>query len=203
MPADCPPVVRRDWILDGLGEGAPLDTPDPDRARAALAEPVVLAGDQPLMLQGGPVHLAGPPPARRDPGDAEARGRDRRLHGHHDARLEGPAARREVAGGRQPSRPTCRARRATRLLRSAQDPEAATGRGSAPCAARTSTTARWSPWTTGPATSSPTPAAPATTGTTSPAPSSRPSSTPPATAPGSRVRRSSRSCTRAPSTAGR
>ena len=108
--------------------------------------------------------------------------RDRRLHGHHDARLAGPAARREVAHAPARSPRTSRAKARRALLRALKIGASATGPGSTPCAARTSTTGRSSRSTTGPATSSPTSAAPATTATTWRAASSRPSTTPPATA---------------------
>ncbi len=52
VPADSPPVVRRDWILDGLGEGSARWTRlTPTQIAAAKAEPVVLAGDQPLVFK--------------------------------------------------------------------------------------------------------------------------------------------------------
>ena len=75
----------------------------------------------------------------------------------------------------------------------AQASRSGTGAGSTACGARTSTTARSSRSTTGPATCAPTSAAPATTATTSRAGGSSPSSTPPASASASRARRSSRS----------
>ena len=52
VPADSPPVVRRDWILDGLGEGSARWTRlTPTQIAAAKAEPVILAGDQPLVFK--------------------------------------------------------------------------------------------------------------------------------------------------------
>ena len=52
VPADSPPVVRRDWILDGLGEGSARWTRlTPTEIAAAKAEPVILAGDQPLVFK--------------------------------------------------------------------------------------------------------------------------------------------------------
>ena len=165
----------RDWILDGLADGARWTTADAGRAPGrAIAEPVILAGDQRADAARRPVHLAGHDAARRrSSGTRRQRRRDRRLHGHHDPRLAGAAARREVAdrGGHRPR--TCREPRATPCSRASRSRERP-ALDQAPCAGRTSTTAPSSPSTTRPATSSPTPAAPATTATTSPAPSSQP-----------------------------
>ena len=46
VPASAPAVVRRDWILQGLAEGARWTTLTQTQLQAALAEPVVLVGDQ-------------------------------------------------------------------------------------------------------------------------------------------------------------
>ncbi|MEO8438320.1 MAG: transglycosylase domain-containing protein, partial [Chloroflexota bacterium] len=51
VPSDAPPVVRRDWVLGGLAQGARWTKLTPSELAAALAEPVVLAGDQALMFQ--------------------------------------------------------------------------------------------------------------------------------------------------------
>ena len=81
-------------------------------------------------------------------------GRHRRLPGHHDARLEDAADRREVGLRRGP-----RAQRqgpAARSCAARKIPKPATGAGSSACAATTSTTPRPASSTTGPARSSPT-----------------------------------------------
>ena len=51
VPPDAPPVVRRDWILDGLGEGARWTKLTQTELAAARAEPVVLAGEQALTYK--------------------------------------------------------------------------------------------------------------------------------------------------------
>jgi len=53
VPAGSPPVQRRDWILQGLAEGARWTTLTPSELAAQLAEPVVLVGDQPRQLKAG------------------------------------------------------------------------------------------------------------------------------------------------------
>lgn len=50
VPENAAPVVRRDWILRNLNLGRWTHLSDRELA-AALAEPVVLAGDQPLLLR--------------------------------------------------------------------------------------------------------------------------------------------------------
>jgi membrane peptidoglycan carboxypeptidase len=50
---DSPPVVRRDWILHGLRNGARWTTLTDQELTAALAEPVVLAGVPPARIPGG------------------------------------------------------------------------------------------------------------------------------------------------------
>ncbi len=53
VPADSPPVVRRDWILDGIVRSARWTELGRVELRAALDEPVVLAGDRPVRIPGG------------------------------------------------------------------------------------------------------------------------------------------------------
>lgn len=48
---DAPPVVRRDWIVGGLADGARWTKLTPSETQAALAEPVVLAGEQALTYK--------------------------------------------------------------------------------------------------------------------------------------------------------
>ncbi|HYN69434.1 MAG TPA: transglycosylase domain-containing protein, partial [Candidatus Eisenbacteria bacterium] len=51
VPADSPPGVRRDWVLENLAESARWTTLSKAEIEAALEEPVVLAGDQrPVMV---------------------------------------------------------------------------------------------------------------------------------------------------------
>jgi len=51
VPADSPPAVRRDWVLEHLAASARWTTLGPTELQAALDEPVVLAGDkQPVMV---------------------------------------------------------------------------------------------------------------------------------------------------------
>jgi membrane peptidoglycan carboxypeptidase len=51
VPPDSPPVARRDWILRGLAEGARWTKLSDGQMQAALAEPVVLAGDQAMTYK--------------------------------------------------------------------------------------------------------------------------------------------------------
>jgi penicillin-binding protein 1A len=51
VPADSPPVVRADWILGGLGQGARWTKLPPNLLQAELASPVILAGDQARVLR--------------------------------------------------------------------------------------------------------------------------------------------------------
>src|SRR6478735_2311820 len=51
VPPDAPPVVRRDWILGGLADGARWTKLTPGELQAALAEPVVLAGEQAITFK--------------------------------------------------------------------------------------------------------------------------------------------------------
>ena len=53
VPSDAEPVVRRDWILQGLATAGRWTKLDPEALRAALAEPVVLAGERPVRIPGG------------------------------------------------------------------------------------------------------------------------------------------------------
>ena len=51
VPADAPPVVRRDYILRDLGGAARWTQLSPEELEAALAEPVILAGDRPTKMR--------------------------------------------------------------------------------------------------------------------------------------------------------
>jgi membrane peptidoglycan carboxypeptidase len=53
VPTTAEPVVRRDWILQGLTTGGRWTKLDPAALQAALAEPVVLAGERPIRIPGG------------------------------------------------------------------------------------------------------------------------------------------------------
>ena len=106
VPPDAPPVVRRDWILENLVDVA-LDAPHAAAARGGHAEPVDPAGDQPLIYR-APHFMWQVRRQLEQILGVGRRGRDRRLPGHHDARLARPAARRALARRRRPSRPTCR-----------------------------------------------------------------------------------------------
>ncbi|MFL5718452.1 MAG: transglycosylase domain-containing protein [Chloroflexota bacterium] len=53
VPAGSPPAQRRDWILQGLAEGARWTRLTQTELAKALAEPVVLAGDQPRKMKAG------------------------------------------------------------------------------------------------------------------------------------------------------
>ena len=48
VPASAPPVVRRNWILESLDQGR-WTSLSPEARRAALAEPVILRGDRPVI----------------------------------------------------------------------------------------------------------------------------------------------------------
>ena len=121
VPPDAPPVVRRDWILDGLAEGARWTKLTQTELAAALRRAGRPRRRPGAHLQGRPLHVAGPAPARGDPRRRRG-GRDRRLPGHHHARLEGPAARREVADRRR-DRPQRLAQEGRRAAEVAQDPQ--------------------------------------------------------------------------------
>ena len=51
VPADAPPVVRRDYILRDLAGAARWTRLSPEELEAALAEPVILAGDRPTKMR--------------------------------------------------------------------------------------------------------------------------------------------------------
>jgi penicillin-binding protein 1A len=53
VPADSPPMVRADWILGGLAQGARWTTLSPNELQAQLATPVILAGDQARTIRAG------------------------------------------------------------------------------------------------------------------------------------------------------
>ncbi|HUP55466.1 MAG TPA: transglycosylase domain-containing protein, partial [Methylomirabilota bacterium] len=53
VPATAEPVVRRDWILEGLTTAGRWTKLDPAALRSALAEPVILAGERPIRIPGG------------------------------------------------------------------------------------------------------------------------------------------------------
>ena len=53
VPPDAAPVVRRDWILHGLQTAGRWTKLTPAQVQAALAEPVVLAGERPIRMPGG------------------------------------------------------------------------------------------------------------------------------------------------------
>jgi membrane peptidoglycan carboxypeptidase len=53
VPADSPPVVRRDYILRGLAAESRWTALSPAELESALAEPVVLVGDQPRKIRAG------------------------------------------------------------------------------------------------------------------------------------------------------
>jgi membrane peptidoglycan carboxypeptidase len=52
VPMDSAPVVRRDYVLRGMSSSRWTHL-TPDQLAAALAEPVVLAGEQPMQLRAG------------------------------------------------------------------------------------------------------------------------------------------------------
>ena len=99
------PTARRSSVATGSSTAWPRARAGRSSRRpqlqAALAEPVVLAGDQPRTLRAAQFTWQVRRQLDAILGDPRRTGRDRRLHGHHDARLEGPAARREVAGRRR------------------------------------------------------------------------------------------------------
>ena len=53
VPAGADPVVRRDWIINGIAAAGRWTKPDRAALEAALAEPVVLTGDRPAKIPGG------------------------------------------------------------------------------------------------------------------------------------------------------
>ncbi len=196
VPASAPAVVRRDWILRSLADAGRWTRLTPSEIQAALDEPVILAGEPSDRLRAGhftwqvrrqlqailPEADLGRTATRSSPPSTGA-----------------PSARRALAGGRG-HRPDPVARADGGDAHRQQDRGRATSAGSGPCAARTCTTGRSSPSTTGPATCWPTRAAPAM-----PA-NDLASRRVPAQVrrrrrrrPPARARRSSRSCTRPPS----
>ena len=76
----------------------------PAQVQAAIDEPVVLAGERPIRIPGGQFTWQVRRQLRVDPGAGRRPVETRRLPGHHDARLEGAAARRALArrGGHLP-----------------------------------------------------------------------------------------------------
>jgi membrane peptidoglycan carboxypeptidase len=53
VPPDAEAVVRRDWILQGLATAGRWTKLEPGALQAALAEPVILAGERPIQIPGG------------------------------------------------------------------------------------------------------------------------------------------------------
>ncbi len=53
VPPGAPPVVRRDWVLRGIAASGRWTHLTPTALRAALEEPVVLAGVRPVRIAGG------------------------------------------------------------------------------------------------------------------------------------------------------
>ena len=53
VPRDAEAVERRDWILQGMAAGAHWIKLTPAQLRAALDEPVILAGERPVTVRGG------------------------------------------------------------------------------------------------------------------------------------------------------
>ena len=53
VPPTADAVVRRDWILQGLATAGRWTKLDAGTLQAALAEPVILAGDRPVQIPGG------------------------------------------------------------------------------------------------------------------------------------------------------
>ena len=104
----------------------------PSELQAALAEPVVLAGEQALTYKAAHFTWQVRRQLDDDPG-RRRQGRDRRLQGHHHARHEGAGPRREVADGRR-DRPQPLAQEGRRADEVAQDPQERPGVG--PGAAR-------------------------------------------------------------------
>ena len=129
VPLDSPPAQRRDWILNGLAtEGGRWTHLTPAQLKAALAEPIVLAGDKPLPNRTGQFSWQ----VRRELdgilGDPQG-SRDGRLHRHHDARLAGPAAGRAL-DDRGGDRPEPAGEAGEPPPRLAQDPQGRPGAGS-------------------------------------------------------------------------
>jgi membrane peptidoglycan carboxypeptidase len=53
VPSSADPVVRRDWILEGLATAGRWTKLTSAQVQAALDEPVVLAGERPIRIPGG------------------------------------------------------------------------------------------------------------------------------------------------------
>ena len=53
VPSTAEPVVRRDWVLQGLATAGRWTKLTPAELKAALDEPVVLAGERPIRIPGG------------------------------------------------------------------------------------------------------------------------------------------------------
>ncbi len=53
VPSSAEPVVRRDWVLEGLATAGRWTKLTPAQLKAALDEPVVLAGERPIRIPGG------------------------------------------------------------------------------------------------------------------------------------------------------
>ena len=53
VPAGSAPVVRRDWVLEGIAATGRWTTLETDELRAATEEPIVLAGERPVRIPGG------------------------------------------------------------------------------------------------------------------------------------------------------
>ena len=53
VPANADPVIRRDWIINGIAASGRWTRPDAAAIAAALGEPVVLAGERPVKNPGG------------------------------------------------------------------------------------------------------------------------------------------------------
>ena len=163
VPADSPPVVRRDWVLTNLSTSRWTKL-TPAELEAALEEPVVLAGDQPARFRAGHFTWQVERQLQQIVGDGR-RSNDGRLPRHHHPRLAGTETGAAV-GHRGGHRPEHQAQQAASSCSRSSRSQAANAAGSGRCAARTSTTPRSSRSTTGPGTSSPISAAPRTTGTT-------------------------------------
>ena len=193
VPADSPPVVRRNWVLSNLSTSrwtklTPAELQDGARRTRRPRGRSARHGSARAISRGRSSASCQQIVGRG------CRSHDGRLSRHHHARLAGTEAGTTLDHCRR-HRPEPQAQLRRASCSSSSRSRAANAAGSVRCAARTSTTPRSWRSTTGPATCSPTSAAPGTTATTSPRSASNPSTTSLATASGSRVRRSSRSST--------